>query len=37
MTARLAKTRLPLAAEYVRAVRALAVTYVYDAMHATAP
>jgi hypothetical protein len=37
MTARLAKTRLPLAAEYVRAVRALAVTYIYDALHATAP
>ena len=37
MTERLARTRLPLAAEYVRAVRALAVTYVYDALDATTP
>ena len=34
---RLAATRLPLAGEYVKAVRALALTYVYDARFATAP
>ena len=33
----LAATSLPLAAEYVRAVRSLAVTYAYDALYATAP
>jgi hypothetical protein len=37
VTAWLAATSLPLAAEYVRAVRSLAVTFAYDAVHATAP
>jgi hypothetical protein len=37
VTARLAASGLPLVAEYVRAVRALAVSYVYDARYATAP
>jgi hypothetical protein len=37
VTARLAKSRLPVVAEYVRAVRALAVTYVFDGLHATVP
>ena len=34
---RLASTRLPLAAEYVKAIRSLAVSYVYEARFATAP
>jgi hypothetical protein len=37
VAARLAASGLPLVAEYVRAVRALAVSYVYDARYATAP
>jgi hypothetical protein len=37
IAARLAATGLPLAGEFTRAVRALAVTYFYDARHATAP
>ncbi len=34
---RLAGTRLPLAAEYVKAIRSLAISYVYEARFATAP
>lgn len=34
---RLLGTRLPLAGEYVKAVRSLAVAYVYDARYASAP
>jgi hypothetical protein len=37
VASRLASSRLPLVAEYVRAVRALAVTYVFDGLHATVP
>jgi hypothetical protein len=33
----LAGTSAPVAAEYVRAARSLAVTYAYDAVYATAP
>ena len=34
---RLAGSRLPIAAEYVKAVRSLAVAYVFEARYATAP
>ena len=37
VTRRLAGTSLPAVAEYVKAVRALVISYVYDARHATAP
>lgn len=37
IAARLARTRLPLAGEYVKAIRSLAVAYVYEARFASAP
>jgi hypothetical protein len=37
LAGRLAGASLPLVAEYVRAVRSLAITYAYDAVYATAP